>query len=333
MTAPEPSSGPVELSVVVPVYGSEDTLKPLYERIAQTLQNRGTSYEVVFVDDDSRDGSWSVLQALKARHPGSIVLVRLTRNFGQHNALMCGFHHAQGRLILTMDDDLQNPPEEIPKLLDALERGDHDVIYGTPRRSRQNGLRRGGSALVRWFYRKVFRSAVDISSFRLISAEIMPGILRYDLNFTFLDGLLAWHTQRIGSVAVDHMPRAQGSSRYSVAKLVTLALNLFTNFSLGPLQAISIMGMISACLGIAGGLYFLVMRLAGGIAVPGYASIIVASLILGGLQLLSLGVIGEYIGRIHMNLNRKPQFAVRSVEGREAGAESGPPEAPSGPTA
>jgi undecaprenyl-phosphate 4-deoxy-4-formamido-L-arabinose transferase len=322
MTAHEkPSPDPVELSVVIPVYGSEATLEPLYERIAQALEARGTSFEVVFVDDDSPDGSWSVLEALKARHPSSVVLVRLTRNFGQHNALMCGFHHAQGQLILTMDDDLQNPPEEIPKLLDAMARGDHDVVYGTPRQSRRNGLRRGGSALVRWFYRKVFRSAVDISSFRLISAEIMPGILRYDLNFTFLDGLLAWHTQRISSVGVDHMPRAQGSSRYSVAKLVTLALNLFTNFSLGPLQAISIMGMVSAFLGIAGGLYFLVMRLAGGIAVPGYASIIVASLILGGLQLLSLGVIGEYIGRIHMNLNRKPQFAVRSVEGREARGE------------
>jgi undecaprenyl-phosphate 4-deoxy-4-formamido-L-arabinose transferase len=239
------------------------------------------------------------------------------RNFGQHNALMCGFRHARGRFVLTMDDDLQNPPEEIGKLLETIRQGGHDVVYGRYADKRHRHWRNLGSRLVNAFYRLVFRSAVTITSFRIIRWEVLSSILSYNLNFTFVDGLLAWNTQRIGEVVVDHEPRQEGRSGYSLWKLLTLALNLFTNFSLVPLQMVSLLGLGTAACGALVGLYYLIAFLLGRIEVPGYASTIVAILMLGGCQLLALGIIGEYLGRLHLNVNRKPQYTERQVLQRQ----------------
>jgi undecaprenyl-phosphate 4-deoxy-4-formamido-L-arabinose transferase len=226
---------------------------------------------------------------------------------------MCGFRHCRGRYIVTLDDDLQNPPEEIAKLLEAAETRGLDVVYGRFR-SKQHALGRNlGSYLVNAFFRTVFRTRVTVSCFRIIRREVIDSILSYNLNFTYVDGLLAWNTQRIGDVEVDHIPRQGGRSGYSLAKLVVLALNLFTNFSVLPLQVVSCVGFVAATGGFVMGMYYLVQHLLSHIAVPGYASTIVAVLVLGGLQLLSLGLMGEYVGRLHLNVNRKPQYTVRQL--------------------
>ena len=316
---------PLDVSVVVPVYRSEATLPDLVDRLTAVLKQTGLRYEIVFVDDGSPDDSWQVLTDLQAKSPNAIVAVQLMRNFGQHNAIMCGLRHARGRLIVTMDDDLQNPPEEIPKLLRTVDEGGFDLVYGQYAGKKHERWRNLGSALVNSFYRLVFHSKITVTSFRVIRRELAQSILAYDLNFTFLDGLLAWNTQRIGTVEVEHHPRREGRGGYSLSKLAVLALNLFTNFSLLPLQLVSALGFLLALSGFSVGAYYLGLYALQSIAVPGYASTIVSVLVLGGAQLLALGIMGEYLGRLHLNVNRKPQYTARQVlSGEQAHNEETP---------
>lgn len=326
----------VDLSVVIPVYRSEGSLHALAGRLLPVLEATGLRHEVVFVEDGSPDDSWRVLRELQAAHPGRIVAIQLMRNYGQHNALMCGFRHARGRLVVTMDDDLQNPPEEIPRLVGAIESKRLDLVYGDYGAKRHSGWRNAGSALVNAFYRITFKTRVTVTSFRIIRRELLDSIFSYNLNFTFVDGLLAWNTQRIGSVPVEHHPRTAGRSGYNLRKLLMLAFNLFTNFSLLPLQVVSFCGFMAAAGGLIVAFYYLIQYLMHRIIVPGYASIIIAVLVLGGVQLLALGVMGEYLGRLHLNVNRKPQYVerhvVRAAEG-EADGLAPEPEVLHGPAA
>jgi glycosyltransferase involved in cell wall biosynthesis len=317
----------VDLSVVVPVYNSATTLVPLFERISQVCEKLNLSWEADFVDDNSRDDSWKVLSSLRERDPRHVTIIQLMRNFGQHNALMCGFHHARGRFVVTIDDDLQNPPEEIPRLLAEIESRELDLVYGSIEGKKRHGpLRNLGSRLVTRFGQFVFQTSVAGSSYRIIRRELVESILTYQLNYTFIDGLLAWNTQRIGSVPVAHDQRAAGQSGYSLRRLFTHTFNLLTNFSLVPLQVVSLLGLVAAAVGFALGLWFLVAHFLGWITVSGYASLIVTILIMGGTQLLALGVMGEYLGRIHLNINRKPQFVVRSVALSCVSSHADPPE-------
>jgi undecaprenyl-phosphate 4-deoxy-4-formamido-L-arabinose transferase len=304
------------LSVVIPVYRSQGTLRPLAVQLVTALEALGRDYEIIFVEDGSPDRSWEVLRELEQTYPGRIVVIQLMRNYGQHNALMCGLRHARGDFIVTMDDDLQHPPAEIATLLAAIEREGADVVYGTPDVKKHTAWRNLGSTLVNVFFRTIFRCPIPVTSFRVIRRPVARSILRYSLNFTYIDGLLAWNTQRVAAVEVEHLPSSVGGSRYSIGKLVLLALNLFTNFSLLPLQIVSAVGMLAAVGGSVLGCFYLVQYFVTDNNVPGYASVIIAVLVLGGGQMLSLGIIGEYLGRLHMNVNRKPQYTVRHVLGR-----------------
>lgn len=305
----------MELSIVIPVYNSSTTLQQLVARLIHVLDSLQRDYQIILVDDGSTDNSWEALCRLHEQHPDQLVIMQLMRNFGQHNALMCGFRSSIGRYIVTIDDDLQNPPEEIPTLVQELERNDLDVVYGTSEIKKHSRWRNLGTATIRFFYRAIFRMPVTTTSFRIINRKALESIFPYRLNYTYIDGLLAWSTQRIGTVQVEHQPRVKGDSGYSIGKLLVLALNLFTNFSLLPLQLVSVTGMLTALLGLATGLYYFIQFLTSNIILPGYASTIVAILVLGGVQLLALGIMGEYLGRVHMNINQKPQYVVRDAHG------------------
>lgn len=304
----------LDLSIVVPVYNSAGTLGSLLERLTKTIATLTQSYEIILVDDGSRDNSWAVIQALRLKYVDHLVAVQLMRNYGQHNTLMCGLGVARGEFVVTMDDDLQNPPEDIPKLLEHIKLNDLDLVYGCPSARNHAAWRNLGSTVVWHFYRTVFRNPVTPTPFRIMRHQLAQSVMFYDLNFTYLDGLLAWCTSRIASVEVEHHPRAQGQSGYSLGKLLGLALNLYTNFSLIPLQIVSGLGFITATSGFLVGIYYLFQFFASSIAVPGFASTIIAILILGGAQLLALGVIGEYLGRLHLNVNRKPQYVIRTMD-------------------
>jgi glycosyltransferase involved in cell wall biosynthesis len=305
----------VDLSIVVPIYNSEATIGTLLSRLHEVLQKLESTFEIILIDDGSRDLSWDRMVALQRVYSETVVVVQLMKNCGQHNAIMCGFNLTRGSYVVTLDDDLQHPPEEIPKLVQAMESNGSDLIYGSYAEKQHSEGRNLGSFVINRFYRIVFRNSVPITSFRIITKRLVKSVCVYDLNFTYIDGLLAWNTDRIGSVVVRHAQREEGTSGYSLSKLLTLALNLFTNFSLLPLQLVSVIGVFSAVSGFLGGAYYFVRYLIDSISVPGYASVIVAILVLGGLQLLSLGIIGEYLGRVHLNLNRRPQFGIREVIG------------------
>jgi len=302
-----------DLSIVIPVFRGAATIASVVEGVIDCLRAAGMSGEIILVDDGSPDETWQVLKDLHAEFPNIVRAIRLMRNFGQHNAIMCGLRHAQGNIIVTMDDDGQHPPEELPKLIRAIEESGADVVYGVPKERSHAPWRNLGSWLVVTFYQWVFRTNVTPSAFRIMRRQVVDAILTYDLNYTYVDGLLAWNTDRIAQLEVEHRPRQHGRSGYNLGKLLTLAMNLFTNFSILPLQIVSIMGFVVAVLGFLLGLYYILQRLLGGIAVPGYASIIVAILVLGGLQMLSVGIIGEYLGRVHININRKPQYTIREI--------------------
>lgn len=302
----------MDLSVVIPVYRSARTLPELLSRLLRVLDATGLRYEIILVDDGSPDNSWQIMTNLQANH-ACIVAIQLMRNYGQHNALMCGFRHSRGQYVVTMDDDLQNPPEEIPKLLDAIRANGLDLVYGCHSAKNHRAWRNLGSWLVNSFYRIAFKSSLTVTSFRIIRRELLESIFSYSLNFTFVDGLLAWNTQRAGEVIVEHHRRSVGRSGYSLRTAALLAFNLFTNFSLLPLQLVSVSGFLAAGGGFAIGCYYLSQYLFSNIAVPGYASTIIAVLTLGGTQLLALGIMGEYLGRLHLNVNRKPQYVERRV--------------------
>ena len=301
------------VSVVIPVYNSQATVPLLLERLTSALDAICDGYEIVLVDDGSSDDSWAAIEAARAGYGDRVVAAQLMRNYGQHNALMCGLKLARGRYVVTMDDDLQNPPEELQKLLSHIEQHDLDLVYGTTGERKHAGWRNLGAAVVWRFYRTVFRSSITPTPFRVMRYHLVRSVLFYDLNFTYLDGLLAWCTTRIGAVPVEHHDRAQGRSGYTLRKLLLLALNLYTNFSLLPLQIVSAIGFFTSLAGFAVGLFYVAQYFAMNIAVPGFASTIVAILVLGGVQLLALGVIGEYLGRLHLNVNRKPQYVVRQI--------------------
>jgi len=315
-----PVSQKIGVSFVVPVYRSAHTISLLVDRVRLVADHLPHASELVLVDDGSPDESWNAMMAAQDRQPDFVVAVQLMRNSGQHNALMCGLRHSRGEIVVTLDDDLQNPPEETMKLLRKLDQESADVVYGVPLQRDDPAWRRICSQPIQLFIQHVLGLAGPVSAFRAIRRPVVDAILRYDLNFTFIDGLIGWCTQRISYERIEHHARLVGRSGYSLRRLFLHALNIATNFSLLPLQVASGVGLAASLIGLLAGAYYLLAALTSTIEVPGYASIIVAVMVLGGLQLLALGVIGEYVGRLHLNVNRKPQYTVRQVLGR-----TGPP--------
>jgi len=300
----------IDYSVVIPVFNAQDTLEELAGRIIAVFSSLNKRCEVIFVDDESFDRSWEVLKELRRKNPEIIKIIRLRRNFGQHNALMCGFHYCRGKYVITLDDDLQNPPEEIPSLIEKADKG-NEVVYGIYRKKAHNPVKNFGSRLIGWYYRRVFGMDNRISAFRLISKDIVERIINYDKNFTYIDGLISWNTSSIGEADVTHSPRKRGRSGYSIAKIMKLAFNMLTNFSAFPIRIVSMLGLIFALFGFGLGIYFFCKALIANIPVTGYASLIVAVTIFSGVQLLTIGVIGEYIARVHININKKPQYVIK----------------------
>lgn len=302
----------MKYSVVIPVYNSEATLEDLYDRIQFVFKRITNDYEIIFVDDCSPDKSWQKLEGLRSKD-NRVRIIQLMRNFGQHNALMCGFHFAHGEYVITMDDDLQNPPEEIPKLIKKINEG-YDLVYGEYISKKHNRFRNIGSGLIQILYKKVFDVKDNLTAFRIIKRELVESILRYDKNYVFIDGLLAWNTKKIGYIDVEHQERASGRSGYSINKLITLSMNMITNFSILPLQMVSIIGLLFAFVGFFMAVFFLMKKILFDISVTGYTSLIIAITFFSGIQLLTLGLIGEYLGRVHLNINNKPQFLIRQQD-------------------
>jgi undecaprenyl-phosphate 4-deoxy-4-formamido-L-arabinose transferase len=305
------------LSIVVPVYNSEASLRPLIARLKPVLDAQAAPYELILVNDGSRDASWSVVSELAAAH-GWIRGLNLLRNYGQHNALLCGIRLARHDVIVTMDDDLQHPPEEIPRLLAALANG-ADVVYGAPEKEPHGLLRGMASQITKLALQRAMGAdtARNVSALRAFRTHLRDGFADFRGQFVSIDVLLTWSTTRFAAVKVRHDKRADGKSNYTWRKLMTHALNMVTGFSVLPLQLASILGFVLTLFGVIVAAYVIYVRVANGVVVPGYTSLAALIALFSGAQLFALGILGEYLARVHFRMMDRPTYAVREVVGGE----------------
>lgn len=303
------------LTVVVPLYRSAATVRPLVEALESLAVEGG--HEIVLVHDGSPDDTLEAArQVVRGARRVPIKLVDHARNFGEHNAVLTGLRHARGRWIVTMDDDLQNPPEEVLRLLAHARSHDLDCVYGRYRTKAHSWFRNLGSRFTNWVSCFVLDKppGLYLSSFRCLSAFLAREICRHDGPFPYIDGLILQATARIGSVEVRHEPRREGRSGYTLRKLVRLWMSMFINFSVLPLRLATVAGLL---LGAAGGVVLVVVLveyLFFGVPVRGWGSLMAGLAVFSGTQLIMLGLIGEYLGRVFLTLNRRPQAVVRAVE-------------------
>ena len=299
----------MSVTVVVPVFNSQETLRPLVQEIRK-LSSLG-SLELILVNDGSRDGSWEVVCQLSAQHPW-IRGINLMRNFGQHNALLCGIRAARHDIVVTIDDDLQNPPEEIPRLIAKLEEG-YDVVYGTPRQESHGLLRNVASRITKMVLQGAMgaETARQVSAFRAFRTRLRDAFDRYEGPYVSIDVLLTWGTNRFTAIPVENRPRLVGTSNYTVGKLIVHAMNMVTGFSTLPLQVASMVGFAVTLFGIGLLLYVLLRYIAQGTSVPGFPFLASVVCVFSGAQLFALGILGEYIARIHLRSMEKPSYAIR----------------------
>jgi undecaprenyl-phosphate 4-deoxy-4-formamido-L-arabinose transferase len=274
------------------------------------MRENTSRFEVIFVEDDGRDSSWSVIQRLAARH-SYVTGIKLMRNFGQHNALLCGIRNARHETVVTIDDDLQNPPEEIPALLRKMEEG-FDVVYGTPRAQRHGILRDVASTVTKIALQSVMGAdtARRVSAFRAFRTSLRDAFADYRGPYVSIDVLLTWGTRKFASVTVRHDARTAGTSNYTFQALVRHAMNMLTGFSTIPLRVASIVGLVFTAFGGVLLVFILVRYLLYGAVVPGFAFLASTVTILSGAQLFTLGIMGEYLARMHFRLMDKPSYAV-----------------------
>jgi glycosyltransferase involved in cell wall biosynthesis len=298
------------ISVVVPAYNSELSLPELVRRLEPVLEVAATDYELILVDDGSRDGTWRVIQDL-ARDHAWVRGVHLMRNYGQYNAVLCGIRLARYELIVTMDDDLQHPPEEIPKLLEKLT-ADKDVVYGTPSQEQHGVWRNAASQVTKLALQSAMGAPIarKASPFRVFRTRFRDAFAAFDGPYVSIDVLLTWGTTRFDAVEVRHEPRTLGTSNYTFRKLVVHALNMITGFSTWPLQLSSLIGLFFTVVGIVALFVVVIKYLIQGGTVPGFSFLASMIAIFSGAQLFSLGIMGEYLARMHARTMQHPTYAV-----------------------
>jgi undecaprenyl-phosphate 4-deoxy-4-formamido-L-arabinose transferase len=303
---------------VVPVYRSAESLPLLIERLGAALPNFASAYEVILVNDSSPDHSWDVIRELGRTHDW-VQGINLMRNYGQHNALLCGIRHAQYELVITMDDDLQHPPEEIPNMLAKLAEG-YDVVYGTPQAEQHGLLRDIASQVTKLALQSAMgvETARNVSAFRVFRAQIRDAFASYQGPFVSIDVLLTWGTTRFAAVTVRHDARKIGVSNYTLRKLITHALNMMTGFSVLPLQIASLTGFALAGFSVIVLIWVIGRYLIEGTPVAGFPFVASIVGIFSGAQLLALGIIGEYLARMHFRIMDKPSYVIRKpAEGED----------------
>lgn len=302
----------MNVSVVVPVFNADKSLRELVSRMQPVLRALCENYELILVNDGSEDQSWETIAQLALEHP-SIRGIDLMRNYGQHNALLCGIRAAMNEIVVTLDDDLQHPPEEIPKLVRKLAEG-YDVIYGIPEK-RQHCLWRNLAAVVtRWTLRSALGSKVpqDFSAFRAFRTQTREAFERYHTPFVSVDVLLTWASTRFASTTVRHEPRQFGASTYTFRKLVSYCLVMMTGFTTLPLRFASLAGFTFTIFGFFVLLYVLGRYFMLGGSLPGFPFLASTIAIFSGVQLFALGVIGEYLARMHFRTMNRPVYTIRS---------------------
>lgn len=305
----------LKISVVVPVYNSEKSLPGLIDRLVQTLSNTNFDFEILMINDGSRDNSWDAICELKNKFPEFVKGICLSRNFGQHTAIICGMNLSTGDLIITMDDDGQHPPEEIVKLLQTWETTKYDVVYGLYDTTKSHGVARGmASNFVKKtstaFSENTFGSG---SSFRLLSRKLVDKLILHPQQFVFIDEIIYWYTTQVTGVQVAHEPRKIGKSNYNWYRLFKLYLHIIVHYTALPLQLMIWGGILLSIGSFFIGVYFIIRKLFFHVSVEGYTSLIVAVMFSASLMLLCFGIIGKYIYQVHQNQNGKPPYSIKHI--------------------
>jgi undecaprenyl-phosphate 4-deoxy-4-formamido-L-arabinose transferase len=309
VSAPEPQHA-ITYSVVVPVFNEEGNVEELAARTVRVMERVGAPFEIVLVDDGSRDRTFSLLRRMAASEP-RLRVVRFSRNYGQEAAVEALYLNARGRWLIQLDGDLQHPPEEIPKLIAKKDEG-YDVVYGVREGRRDTLFRIVASRAMQWTMRRMMEIELpeDVSTFRLMSAPIARLVAALPERRKFFSALIVWSGARIGSVRVQHAPRASGVSHYSLTKLVNHTFDLIVGFSSKPLRYIGTLGLAFALGGFALGLWVITRKLLWDYGMMGWPSLFAAVVILGGAQLMATSVIGEYIARIYVQAQDRPLYNV-----------------------
>src|SRR5437899_9287941 len=307
------------LSIVVPVYNGAATIGELVNAL-RALEIPG-GLEIVLVIDGSPDNSLDVCKKLAGEPGAPIVLLSLSRNYGEHNAVMAGLARARGNYAVTMDDDLQNPPGEVKRLFEYARDGDYDAVYTYYEEKKHAAWRNFGSRFTNWCADHLIDKpkGLYLSSFRCLSAFVREQITAgYEGPFPYVDGLVFQVTQNVGRLQVEHLPRIEGRSNYTLARLFRLWLSMFSNFSVIPLRIATLFGITFGALGALAAVIVIAEAICDNKPPKGWASLMVAVLVLAGVQLIVVGLIGEYLGRMFLAVNRKPQYLVREVRTRGA---------------
>lgn len=307
----------VALSIVIPVYNSERSLPEVVERVHEVLSTADVRFEIILVNDGSRDGSWSIILQLIQKY-GCVRGINLMRNYGQHNALLCGIRACRNDVTITMDDDLQHPPEHILSLVDHLSE-EVDVVYGSPAHQQHGVLR----DIASWFTKLSLQAALGaetarlVSGFRVFRTRLRDGFADYCGPYVNLDVLLTWGSTRFEALPVEHQPRTHGTSNYTVAKLLRHAINMMTGFSDLPLRLASLMGLSFMAIGMLILLCVVSLHFLRGSTAPDFTVLTSVVTIFAGVQLFTLGIMGEYLARIHFRMMGYPTYAI--MEMREPG--------------
>jgi glycosyltransferase involved in cell wall biosynthesis len=326
-----------ELSLVIPVYNGSKTIGPLVEHVHEVFA--GTAFEVVLVNDGSGDDSERACAELARRFSSTVTFVHLSRNFGEHNAVLAGLNHTRGQYIGVLDDDGQNPPEEVARMLEALKHRNYDVVYGHYIEKMHSAFRNWGSRFNDRMATLMLQKPPDLylSSFKVMNRFVVDEIVKYDGPFPYIDGLIYRTTRNIGQIPVEHRANTSGPSRYGFRKLLGLWLNMFLNFSITPLRLSVYVGLATSCVSI----FALVLIWIDKIWITrnltlGVSTVLGSIVLFSGLQLMILGVVGEYLGRLYLGHTRTPQYIVRyATRNAVAGADpvlGGRPSADRAPT-
>jgi undecaprenyl-phosphate 4-deoxy-4-formamido-L-arabinose transferase len=312
------SSAPPEpyISVIIPVYNEEENLRELGARLLGTLTAMGRPFEIIFVDDGSTDHSWDLLSELHEKHPENLRALQFHRNFGQHQAIFAGFQASRGRIMVTLDGDLQNPPEEIPRLVAKIEEG-YDTVGGWRENRRDSIFRRLPSLMVNFVMSRV--TGVRLRDYgcmlRAYRREVVDSINQCQESSSFIPALANLFAQRVAEIPVGHAERERGKSKYSLIKLLRLNFDLMTGFSNFPIHVVGFTGVAIAFLGLLFGAFLLLRRLFVGPEVEGIFTLFAILFIFVGLNTLGLALIGEYVGRIYREVRGRPRFVIRQTLG------------------
>jgi len=304
------SENSIKYSVVIPVFNEAESLQTLHTRLTRVMKALNEPYEVIFVDDGSKDSSFQVLKALHGKDK-NVKVIRFTRNCGQVPAVMAGFRAAAGEVMINLDADLQNPPEEIPKLIDKLDEG-CEVVFGVFQQRKHNCFRRAGSRFAKWVLSRVVSAdTTNISCFRAIRSYVVDRLSLINDRSRFLSGLLCWMGYKVGTVEVKHDARYAGKTKYGTFKLVTRWMDMVVSFTDLPLKLAIYGGVVLGVFAFALALYYMIRHFLHGYGVPGFATIVILVTFFAGVQLFSLGILGEYIGRMNKEVRNRPEYIIR----------------------